>query len=57
MTGWKRPKFRYGQIPRSNDVNTFWNYGMTADEIAEYLRKKEERRKEEKEAPLLQAAE
>lgn len=44
------------RIPKSDDVNSFWNFGMTAEQVAAYLKKKRERR-ERDEPALLVAAE
>lgn len=43
------------RIPKSDDINTFWNYAMTEKEIAEYLKKRKARRiKKEERTKLTQ---
>ncbi len=32
------------RTPKSDDSHNFWNYAMTADEVAAYLEKKRRRR-------------
>lgn len=43
------------RIPKSDDVNSFWNYAMTAEEVAAYLRKKQERRDRDEPLQLITA--
>lgn len=53
----KRHKWT-GRIPKSDDVNSFWNYGMTEEEVAAYLQKKRNRRERDNPPePTLIAAE